>query len=402
MTAPPEVRRAPPPVPVTVITGFLGSGKTSLLNALLCDPALAGAVVLINEFGEIGLDHLFVEKIDGDMIMMASGCLCCTIRGDLINSLENLLRRRDNGRLRDFDRVIIETTGLADPAPVLHTIMSHPYLLLRFRLDGVVTVVDAINGAATLDGYPEALKQAAVADRLVLSKTDLIQSEQQQQELARLFARLAELNPTARLLDNTKNWDAANLLDAGLFNPSTKSSDVTRWLNAERLIDGANESEDGTMASRGHDHAREHADIHLHSSAPVRAGGNRHEESIRSFCLVSDVPLPLSACDLFLEMLRGAHGPNLLRVKGVIALADDPLRPLVIHGVQHVFHPPVRLDGWPDADRSTRIVFIVRDLSPHIIEGLYAAFSGQVRLDAPDAQALAANPLKPRMGGLLS
>jgi G3E family GTPase len=402
MTAFPEARRPPSPVPVSIITGFLGAGKTSLLNALLRDPALAGAVVLINEFGEIGLDHLFVEKIDGDMVMMASGCLCCTIRGDLVDSLENLLRRRDNGRMRNFDRVIIETTGLADPAPVLHTIMSHPYLLLRFRLDGVVTVVDAINGAATLETYPEALKQAAVADRLVLSKTDLIHSEAQQQELARLLARLAKLNPTARLLDNAKSPKVANLLDVGLYNPSTKSSDVTRWLNAERLIDRAGTSEAGTAAARRHDHAHEHADSHLHSLASAGAEGNRHEESIRSFCLVSDVPLPISACDLFLEMLRAAHGPNLLRVKGIIALADDVRRPLVIHGVQHVFHPPARLDSWPDSDHRTRIVFIVKDFSPHIVEGLYAAFSGQVRLDAPDAQALAASPLKSRMGGLLS
>ncbi len=383
---------------MTIITGFLGAGKTSLLNSLLRDRALARAVVLINEFGEIGLDHLFVEKIDGDMVMMASGCLCCTIRGDLIDSLENLLRRRDNGRMRDFDRVIIETTGLADPAPVLHTMMSHPYLLLRFRLDGVVTVVDAINGATTLETYPEALRQAAVADRLVLAKTDLIESEQQRQELVRLLARLAKLNPTARLLDNAKNWDAANLLDAGLYNPATKSLDVTRWLNAERLIGEAQKSEDGATTACVH----QLSDLHLPSIAPAKAEGNRHEESIRSFCLVSDVPLCLSACDLFLEMLRVAHGPHLLRVKGVIALADDPLRPLVIHGVQHVFHPPARLDGWPDSDHRTRIVFIVKDLSPLFIEGLYAAFSGQVRLDAPDAQALAANPLKPISGGLLS
>jgi len=402
MTASSEARRAPSPVPVTIITGFLGAGKTSLLNRLLRDPALGGAVVLINEFGEIGLDHLFVEKIDGDMVMMASGCLCCTIRGDLVDSLENLLRRRDNGRMRNFDRVIIETTGLADPAPVLHTIMSHPYLLLRFRLDGVVTVIDAINGAATLESYPEALKQAAVADRLVLSKTDLIQSEEQQQESARLLARLDKLNPTARLLDNANSPEVANLLDAGLYNPSTKSSDVTRWLNAERLIDRSETSEAGAATVRWNDHAHEHPGAHSHSSASAVAEGNRHEESIRSFCLVSDVPLPLSACDLFLEMLRAAHGPNLLRVKGVIALADDVLRPLVIHGVQHVFHPPARLDSWPDSDHRTRIVFIVKDLSPHIIEGLYAAFSGQVRLDAPDAQALAASPLMPRTGGLLS
>jgi G3E family GTPase len=373
VTAPSQARRPPPPVPVTVVTGFLGAGKTSLLNRLLRDPALAKSVVLINEFGEIGLDHLFVEKIDGDMVMMASGCLCCTIRGDLIDSLEDLLRRRDNGRMRDFDRVIIETTGLADPAPVLHTIMSHPYLLLRFRLDGVVTVVDAVNGAATLDAFPEAVKQAAVGDRLVLTKTDLMVTEPQRQDLARLLERLARLNPTARLLDHVEDCDAAHLLDAGLYNPASKTPDVARWLNAEALIE----------PDHGHHH------------------GHRHDEAVRSFCLVSEAPLPLSGCDLFLEMLRAAHGPNLLRVKGVIALADDAQRPLVIHGVQHVFHPPVRLDAWPDSDHRTRIIFIVKDLDPRFIEGLYAAFSGEVRLDAPDAQALAANPLSPRPGGLL-
>ena len=367
---------------MTIVTGFLGAGKTSLLNRLLRDPALAKSVVLINEFGEIGLDHLFVEKIDGDMVTMASGCLCCTIRGDLIDSLEDLLRRRDNSRMRDFDRVIIETTGLADPAPVLHTIMSHPYLLLRFRLDGVVTVVDAVNGAATLDAFPEAVKQAAVADRLVLTKTDLIGSEPRRRELARLLDRLARLNPTARLLDHAETWDAAHLLDAGLYNPATKAPDVARWLNAEALIE----------PDHGHGHGHSH---------DAGVDGNRHDESIRSFCLVSETPLPLSACDLFLEMLRGAHGPNLLRVKGVIALADDAQRPLVIHGVQHVFHPPVRLDAWPDSDHRTRIVFIVKDLHPLLIEGLYAAFAGQVRVDAPDAQALARNPLNPRLGGLL-
>jgi G3E family GTPase len=200
------------------------------------------------------------------------------------------------------------------------------------------------------------------------------------------LVRLAQLNPTARILDQAKDWDAANLLHAGLYNPLTKSADVARWLNAEALIE----------RNHGHDHARRHGSAH------AGADENRHDESIRSFCLVSDAPLPLSACELFLEMLRAAHGPNLLRVKGVIALADDLQRPLVIHGVQHVFHPPVRLDAWPDTDHRTRIVFIVKDLNPKLIEGLYAAFSGQIHLDAPDAQALAGNPLKPRPGGLLS
>jgi G3E family GTPase len=165
----PRQKRPPAPFPLTVVTGFLGAGKTSLLNALLRDPALAATLVIVNEFGEIGLDHLLVERLDGDMLVMTSGCLCCSIRGDLIAALEDILRRRDNGRIAPFQRVIIETTGLADPAPVLHTVMAHPYLMLRFRVDGVVTLVDTVNGNATLDAHEEAVKQAAMADRLVLS-----------------------------------------------------------------------------------------------------------------------------------------------------------------------------------------------------------------------------------------
>lgn len=369
MTSRSRDRRPPAPVPVSVVTGFLGSGKTTLLNRLLRDPALANAVVLVNEFGEIGLDHLLIEKTGNEMVLMSSGCLCCAIRGDLVDTLENLLRRRDNGRMRDFDRVLIETTGLADPAPVLQTIMSHPYLTLRFRLDGVITVIDAMNGLETLQAYPEAVKQAAVADRLVISKTDLIDSDIRRQALARLRARIGDLNPTARLLEDVARFDTAHLLDAGLYDPATKSADVARWLNAEELMTSAKSS-----AERGHSHAHPHADA------------TRHGESIRAFCLVSETPLPLPACDLFLEMLRVAHGPNLLRVKGVVALAHDMSRPLVIHGVQHIFHPPVRLDSWPDADHRTRIVFIVKDLSPGLVEALYDAFAGKVAGGAADAQ----------------
>lgn len=380
-------KKRPVPVPLTILTGFLGSGKTSLLNRLLRDPGLANAVVLINEFGEIGLDHLFVEKIDGDMVMLASGCVCCTVRGDLVDALEKLLRDRDNGRIRAFDRIIIETTGLADPAPVLHTLMSHPYFLLRFRLDGVVTVVDAVNGAATLENHTEALKQAAIADRLVFAKTDLLDNEERRRAFAKLSQRLHRINPTARVLNTADDIGAADLLDAGLYDPASKSPNVQKWLNAEVLGETACEV-------CGEDHHHDHHDHgHHHHHA--------HDEAIRTFCLTSAAPLSPDACGLFLEMLRSAHGPNLLRVKGLIALSDDPERPLVIHGVQHVFHPPVRLEAWPDADHRTRAVFIVKDLQPDFVEGLYAAFSGQARADTPDAAALVANPLSPRSGGLL-
>ena len=192
----PRQKRPPAPFPLTVVTGFLGAGKTSLLNALLRDPALAGTLVIVNEFGEIGLDHLLVERLDGDILLMTSGCLCCSIRGDLIAALEDILRRRDNGRIAPFQRVMIETTGLADRAPVLHTIMAHPYLMLRFRVDGVITLVDTVNGNATLDAHEEAVKQAAMADRLVLSKTDLLTAGSG--ALRGLRARLKKLNPGDR------------------------------------------------------------------------------------------------------------------------------------------------------------------------------------------------------------
>jgi G3E family GTPase len=362
------------PIPLTVLTGFLGAGKTSLLNRLIHDPALAETAVIINEFGEVGLDHLLVRPIRDGVVLLQSGCLCCTLRGDLVDALEQLLRDLDNGRAL-FRRVILETTGLADPAPVLQTAMAHPYLVLRYRLDGVITVVDAVNGAATLDAHMESVKQVAVADRIVLRKTDLVAAPESGRARAAFAARLRALNPAAPILDAAADEATPErLLGCGLFDPNRKIPDVARWLAAEAYAVSGHHGE--------HDH--HHHDV------------NRHDERIRAFSFASEAAIPAAMLDMFLDLLRSVHGPNLLRLKGIVKLAETPDRPVVVHGVQHVFHPAVQLPGWPDGDRSTRIVLITRDLDPAAVRRLFDAFIGAgAAPDRPDRAALLDNPLVP-------
>ncbi|MFC7053388.1 CobW family GTP-binding protein [Hansschlegelia quercus] len=337
----------PAPIPFTLLTGFLGAGKTTLLNRLLRDPALADAAVVVNEAGEIGVDHLLVEHVADGVVALAGGCLCCSLRGDLIATLEDLLRARDNGRIPPFRRIVLETSGLADPVPVLQTLTLHPYLAMRYRLEGVVAALDAVAGPETVAERPEAARQVAMADHVVLSKTDLATAEQVVAARA-LVARLAP---------------AATLQDAGALNVAA--------LLAPSL--GIKPSLEVLPEAHG---------------------------AVRTIAMASEAALSREAYDLFVELLRSAHAPKLLRLKGLIRIVGDE-RPLVVQGVRHVFAEPRFLENWPDGDVRTRLVAIGEDLAPDLLPRLYAAFAGTVAPDRPDRAALMENPLSLRTGGLL-
>jgi len=333
-------------LPVSVLTGFLGSGKTTVLNRLLRHPGMGETAVVINEFGEVGIDHRLIETASEDMVVMDSGCLCCTIRGDLIETLRTLIRRRWKGEIPAFERLVIETTGLADPAPILHTLMTDPVIAARYRLDGVVATVDAVAGAETLDRQPEAVKQAAVADRILLTKTDM------GVDPSALQARLSAINPAAPILPVAHGAvEPSALFDAGLYDTTSKSPDVAKWL--------AEEAYKAAHAHGAHDH---HHDP------------NRHDARIRSFVVEWDRPIRWDAFVDWIEALIAGHGANLLRIKGILDVAEVD-GPVAVHGVQHVFHPPAMLERWPEGEeKRSRLVFITRDVNREPVAEMFAAF----------------------------
>ena len=380
-------------IPVSIITGFLGAGKSTLLNRLLKDRQLSDCAVIINEFGDVGIDHMLVEISGDQMVELSDGCLCCTVRGELVDTLAYFTDAMQSGKMKPVSRVVIETTGLADPAPVIQSVIGNPVLAQNFHLDGVVTVVDAVNGARTLDRHIEAVKQAAVADRIVLSKTTMAEPA----DVAALARRLADINPNSLILDaDSEDAGKASLLHAGFFDAAAKSPDVVRWLAEEAAADAHNHHDHHGHHhdhDHGHGHDHHHHADHHETRDQHRHDVNRHNDSIRSFSIFHDRPIAAQALAMFVDLLRSAHGDKLLRMKAIAMLDDNPDRPLVLHAAQNTLHPPKRLDRWPGDDRRTRLVLITQDLEESFVRDLFDAFTGTPRTDRPDRQALEDNPL---------
>jgi G3E family GTPase len=327
---------------VLVLTGFLGSGKTTLLQRLLAKPQFSRTAVIINEFGEIGIDHELVEASSDNLIQLTTGCICCKVRSDLAETLADMLRRREEGTVPAFTRVVIETSGLADPAPILQTLMTDLNLAGRLALNGLVTTVDALNGAVTLDREAISVKQVALADRLILTKSDLAVSD-----AAALHARLARLNRTAPLVTADHGNVDPDIFEIDSFNANAMSLADKSW--ARQL-----------------------------SAGPPDLN-HVHDHDIKTSAIVRTEPIHAVTLSLFLEALAEHCGAEMLRLKGIVNIAESLDRPVVVHGVQHVFHPLEWLPRWPSADRRSRIVLIGRRIPRRWIELLLTAIEAEVQ-----------------------
>jgi G3E family GTPase len=340
-------------IPIILLTGFLGSGKTTLLNHILRDPQMAASAVLINEIGAVGLDHLLVERVSEEVILLESGCLCCSVRGDLVRSLRDLFMRRLRREIPQLDRVVIETTGLADPAPVIHTLIREFFLAERFRLEGVVTTVDVQHVHWQLAQHVEAVRQVVMADRIVLTKCDLADSLM----IAEADERLAELNPAAPCWHSTSGTLPPGLLEGmSLYDPAGRPPDVARWLGEAAILEQQR----------------------LHEKMSVFGATSRHpihSDDISTHVLRFSQPLIWADFSRALDTLQSVLGEHILRVKGLIAVVGED-RPRVIHAVQHERYPDSWLAAWPDEDRSSRLVLIVSDLPRAVLEKAFAAFCG--------------------------
>ncbi len=376
-------------IPLTVLTGFLGSGKTTLLKRLINDPAMAGTAVIINEFGEVGIDDALMEKADDDTVLLPSGCVCCAVRGDLVEALEKLHKRMLWGEIPPIKRVVLETTGLADPTPIVHTLMTEERVYRSYQLDGVVTTVDGQHGLSQLDTQFEPAKQIAIADRIVVTKADIAPAA----DVARLEARLRALNRSAKIQRAVKgDIGPAELIGLGAHEPALARSDIGRWLSADAYAAKpvhahghrhAHAHGPDCVPDCGHDHAHgpnhDHAQPHGEACAdpgcdhPAHQHGHLH--GITSFCLTFDEPLEGAEMSNALTLLAQLYGQKLLRVKGILDIKGQE-KPFVVHGVQHIFYPPDTLEAWPGIERRSRLVFITKDLPEASVRRHFKPFVG--------------------------
>jgi G3E family GTPase len=355
-------------VPVLVLTGFLGAGKTTLLNRLLRDPAMSRTAVLINEFGEVGVDHHLVDQVDDGMVVLDSGCICCSVQGDLLRALKDIFQRGVRREIDPVERVLIETTGLADPAPIIHTLMQDFFVSARFRCDGVITAVDVTHASAQLDSHREAVRQVAMADRLLLTKCDLADAPAR----AAVVERLRVLNPGAPLVEVFAGEVGPDALEpCGIYDPGSKPPDVAVWLGEE----AARARAERMQATTGPTAWRRPG------AAPSATQPARHHADVHSFVLAFDQPLDWLGFSEGLSLLLQVYGERLLRIKGLLNVSGDPL-PRIVQCVQHVAYPPASLPAWPAsgpyADRRSRLVFIVRELPQDEVANILGSLCGQV------------------------